>query len=94
MSELREAVGKKEKSIQSFYPFHAYVFPKTGYPAVVLRIDVSTSTREGKGEEGGGRRGGRGGKGRLWVGGGGGRGGRGGQGWVGGERRPATPWES
>lgn len=78
---------KKRKGIQSLYSFYTYVLPKTGYPAVVLCVDVATPTREGEGEEGGGG-GGREGSGGLGVGG------SGGQGWVGGEGGPASPRES
>lgn len=86
--EIWKGEGKKGKSIQGLYSFYTYVLPKTGYPAVVLCVDVATPTGEGEGEEGGGRRG-RGGSGGL-----GGDGGGGGQGWVGGEGRPASSWES
>jgi uncharacterized membrane protein YgcG len=54
--------------IKGLYSFYTYVLPKTGYPAVVLCVDVATPTREGEGEEGG-RGGGREGSGGLVVGG-------------------------
>ena len=55
---------KRTKNIQGLYSFDAGVLPKTGYPAIVLCIDVATSTGERKGEEGRGG-GGRGGSGGL-----------------------------
>ena len=58
---------KRTKNIQGLYSFDTGVLPKTGYPAIVLCVDVSTPPGEGNGEEGGGGRGG-GGGGRLRVG--------------------------
>jgi hypothetical protein len=47
----RERGREERENIQSLYSFYAYVLPKTGYPAVVLCVDVATPTMEGKGEE-------------------------------------------
>lgn len=43
--------NKREGNIQGLYSFYTNVLPKTGYSAVVLSIDVSTSAGEGEGEE-------------------------------------------
>ena len=80
---------ERDKTVQGLYSFYAYILPKTGYPAVVLCVDVATPAGKGKGEEGRRSRG-RGGSGGLGVGVGGG----GWQGWVGGEGRPSSPWET
>jgi len=50
---VRVEIGEREESIHGLYSFYTYVLPKTGYPAVVLCVDVATPAREGKGEEGG-----------------------------------------
>ena len=78
-----------EKAVQGLYSFDTYVLPKTGYPAVVLCVDVATPAGEGEGEEGGGR-----GRGRERGGGLGDGGGGGGQGGVCGEGRPGAAGES
>jgi hypothetical protein len=85
-SDLRCGGGRR--NIQGLYSFYTYVLPKAGYPAVVLYVDVPSPTRKGEGDEGGRGRV-RSGIGGMGVGGGSGQ-----QGWVGGERRPASPWES
>lgn len=43
---------QREENIQRLYSFYTDVFPKAGYPAVVLSINVATSTGEGEGEVG------------------------------------------
>ena len=48
---MRIEEKERKKAVQSLYSFYTYVLPKTGYPAVVLCVDVATPTREGKGEE-------------------------------------------